>query len=117
MRPFTVIVMLKVFSSLFDGDSGILLLEITLDDSGILTVDVVMIMLSGLLSEVNAVFSEVLKAICLLDEFAELDELTELDLLSISEALQPDTNKAPAIITKKSFFIITSIFRKMFLRI
>ena len=85
--------MLKVFSSLFAGGSGILiLLEIVLDDSGILivdeelTVDVVLTVLSGLLSEVDTIFSEVLEATCLLDELAELDELTEFIELDIDTA-------------------------------
>lgn len=60
--------MSKVFSSLFAGGSG-LLLETTLDDSGNLivdeelTVDVVLIVLSGLLSEVDTIFSEVFEVI------------------------------------------------------
>lgn len=58
-----------------------------LDDSGNLivdeelTVDVVLTVLSGLLSEVDTVFLEVLKTTGLLDEIVgitELDELAEL---------------------------------------
>lgn len=77
-----------MFSSLFAGGSGFLiLLEIVLDDSGNLiadeelTVDVVPIVLWGLLSEVDTVFSEVLEATGLLNElveFTELDKLAEL---------------------------------------
>lgn len=74
-----------MFSSLFAGDSGILiLLETVLDDSGNLivdvelTVDVVLIVLSGLLSEVDTIFSEVFEATGLLDKLVELTELDEL---------------------------------------
>ena len=68
------------------------MLETVRDDSGNLivdeelTVDVVLIVLSGLLSEVDTVFSEVLGAMGLLDELSKLDELIELGKLDIDIA-------------------------------
>lgn len=65
-----------------------MLLETVLDDSGNLivdeelTVDVVLIVLSGLLSEVDTIFSEVLEATGLLDELVEPIALVGFDELS-----------------------------------
>ena len=67
------------------------MLETVLDDSGTLivdeelTVDVVLIVLSGLLSEVDTIFSEVFEAMGLLEELSKLDELIELGKLDIAE--------------------------------
>lgn len=68
------------------------MLETVLVDSGNLivedelTVDVMLIVLSGLLSEVDTVFSEVLEATGLPDELVELTELDELaELVKLAE--------------------------------
>ena len=59
------------------------MLETVLDDSGNLIVDeeltvgVVLIVLSGLLSEVDTIFSEAFEAMGLLEELSKLDELAE----------------------------------------
>lgn len=68
------------------------MLETVLDDSGNLIVDeeltvgVVLIVLSGLLSEVDTIFSEVFEAMGLLEELSKLDELIELGKLDIDIA-------------------------------